>query len=322
MDPYGWFSSACTCASCQRKTAAFRAEDAEEIAAAALTLKVIRDDGNYTLSGEDGRLGSDPEELALLALLASTFIDKSRKVAQRLREIMDKWGFDAAKITDALTDAQPEMSRVFDDISDEARSLISGAVDAGEAQVLTGVLNGLASRESVIEGIRRACGYYTNGFFNKQVVPSIERMIQDFMSNPLDPLASPDIAPLRLLIDGHFKSVPYWRVVANAAASRGYHWGYLKAAQARSFLGYTLVAVMDERTSDICRELNGRSFWVADALAVMEPAVMSDNPEAVKVAMPWLRAEDIKGLDADGLRALGCLVPPFHGNCRTTIRLF
>jgi hypothetical protein len=304
--------------------AAFTSDDCEEIAATAAVLKAIRDDGeeDYTLSGEDGRLGSDPEELALLALLASTFASKTSGIAEKIHDVMDRRGFDAHAISDILVAAEPEMGRLFDDIEKQARDLIDGAVGAGEERIARKALEAVQSRKSIVDGITKAAGYYTNGFFNKQIVPEIQAMIQEFLSNPTDPLASPDLAPLRALIDARFKSVPYWRVVANAAASRGYHWGYLKAAQQSSLTGYELVAVIDSRTSEICLELNGKKFWIADALAVMEPAVLSDDPEAVKQAMPWQKASDVKNLSVDELRALGCLVPPFHGNCRTTIRCF
>jgi hypothetical protein len=178
------------------------------------------------------------------------------------------------------------------------------------------ILEGAPSSHLVMNGIVRAANYYTNRHFNEQVIPDIQNRVQALLdgTNPTD---VPDVTDIIEGLGKRLKSVPYWRVVANAAASRAYHYGALKAAQMTSVTQYRLVAVLDEKTSEICIDMHDKVFWVADAVQLLEQAADAD-PEEVKDIMPWLR--DVDGLDNDALRALGFIVPPFHGNCRTTVQ--
>lgn len=85
---------------------------------------------------------------------------------------------------------------------------------------------------------------------------------------------------------------------------------------------YELVNPMDNRTSDICAELNGTTFQVAEAGAQMEKLGKAQTPEQYKVIKPWLSASKISSLAARGVGALtkaGQMFPPFHFRCRTTV---
>jgi hypothetical protein len=85
---------------------------------------------------------------------------------------------------------------------------------------------------------------------------------------------------------------------------------------------YTLVNPMDARTSEICAELNGTEFKVADAEAQLDKLAAAKNPDAFKAIKPWLGAGKIASLALRGPGALssaGQLFPPFHYLCRTTV---
>lgn len=96
--------------------------------------------------------------------------------------------------------------------------------------------------------------------------------------------------------------------------------------QIRSFadLGvthYVIVNPMDERTTEICRYMNGKVFPVSAAVAQIEKVSGATDPDEVKDAQPWVSAARAKEIGADGtdaLAAAGLALPPYHFRCRST----
>ena len=118
-------------------------------------------------------------------------------------------------------------------------------------------------------------------------------------------------------------------------------------------------AVLDERTTPICRYLHGKTFTVARALSRFEELERMDRPEDIKDALPWVRQRldpetgrtvlyvdrasgrtpiaevvrsafgsrgdrgDFRALTTDQTLGEVSGLPPFHGMCRTvTLALF
>jgi len=175
------------------------------------------------------------------------------------------------------------------------------------------------ARARMQEGMLKASKYYTNQFFNTQVMPALFKAIELGVGSAGDNLI---FSTIKEVLHERLKTVPYWRVVANAAASRAYHYGVLKSAQSAGRRFYQYHAVLDAKTSEVCWALHGRTWAVADAVALME-RIAEAEPEEVKTLAPWLRYKDIEPLLSNpfGLDALGIIIPPVHGNCRSTVVL-
>lgn len=293
----------------------------------------IRQEPNVGLSSLGNRQVDDRQDpdpfLGIELLMAQDLAERAFEVADE--EILpiyddqvlpeDPAFFDEAK----LEDANEEASTIWRDtiittgLAASVLALLQRSLTAGEATVAPGILQGVPSVEEVLAQMRNTITWNTNQFFTQQVVPSIERSVRNMFDNT-GALQQPNLDTVRKVIDRRLKSVPYWRVVANANASRAYHYGMLKAAQFQGFTGYEFVAVLDSRTSDICRELDGQTWFIADAVNRMEMVAGSDDPDAAKTFMPWVNVEAVQGQSADALRDMGVMVPPLHGNCRSTLR--
>lgn len=180
-------------------------------------------------------------------------------------------------------------------------------------------LEGSPSVALIHQGIVDSSKYYTNTFFNRIILPMITTRVDSIIAGtPTGQL--PDFSDINRFIGERFKSVPYWRVVANAAASRAYHYGIAKAADLRQRRAYRIDAVIDSRTTDICLAMDGQVFWIADAVNLMEKVAQA-SPEEVRELMPYItNADEVRGKSAAELRALGHIMPPFHFNCRSTIK--
>lgn len=145
----------------------------------------------------------------------------------------------------------------------------------------------------------------------------------------------------------------YWDVLAGSFVARGRSFAQLSAYAEAGIERYIIEAVLDERTTDICRFLHGKSFSVARGLAAFDR--VEANPDAIKELTPWVReatsagaerralyvergerrvpiaevahsaagSRDDRGTFAHGLTErqlmdLGVGFPPYHGLCRTT----
>lgn len=134
----------------------------------------------------------------------------------------------------------------------------------------------------------------------------------------------------------------YWNVVGNNYANRSRNWANLEVFDEVGFEEYEVLAVMDERTSPICVQMNGKRFSIRKQIDIMERASKADSLEEYTSKLPWLTSR--KGEDdnieigvqrksgfkpvlsggefvssKDKLQGMGFALPPYHGLCRTTI---
>jgi SPP1 gp7 family putative phage head morphogenesis protein len=147
----------------------------------------------------------------------------------------------------------------------------------------------------------------------------------------------------------------YWETVASSFISQGRSYAQMSSYAEAGIQHYRIEAVLDERTTEICRYLDGKLFSVGDALRRFDRVEQLDDPEAIKQAMPWVREStdpetgrtrlyvdgaagrtdlaevtrsamgtrddrgDFRALVSDSaLSDIGIGYPPYHGLCRTT----
>lgn len=111
----------------------------------------------------------------------------------------------------------------------------------------------------------------------------------------------------------------YWKSVANGAVSQSYHLGVLKGAERTGVRWAYYDATLDDRTSVMCKRLNGRRVNVTKALETLEEMAGMDESELARHYVPFSLINDPK-ITVTALRKTGVLVPPFHPHCRTIIR--
>ena len=132
---------------------------------------------------------------------------------------------------------------------------------------------------------------------------------------------------LRAALGGHFaKSRSYWTLLAGTIATRARSFGALSGMITAGATRYRYTNPDDERTSDVCRELNGAEFTVKAAVELRDRLhAEADTPEKWKTIAPWPKnveaVRDAAGqrLGEAALLAQGIAWPPLHGYCRSTI---
>jgi SPP1 gp7 family putative phage head morphogenesis protein len=123
----------------------------------------------------------------------------------------------------------------------------------------------------------------------------------------------------------------YYTRVAATSVNRARNWGAVFSLREAGFTEYEIRAVMDERTSAICRFMNGKVFRVRDAMDTVQRA-LSGPPSAIERIAPWPRYDAkrrdhyltvggsrhyLSGKSSRWLAERGLSLPPYHGNCRT-----
>ena len=197
---------------------------------------------------------------------------------------------------------------------------MTNAVAAGVYKTNSAVFLDPIFRNRIIDGMVRAGKYYTNEYFNRQAMPALISAVERAVSGDMAGSRA-GYKIVQETLNARLKSVPYWQVVANVAASRSYHYGVLRAGVSLGKRTYQYTAVMDERTSTICAALHGTTWSVDSAMSLMDQIAQLEDPEDVKDIGPWPSVKELLAMSDDDLRLLGVMVPPMHPRCRSTIIL-
>lgn len=264
-----------------------------------------------------------PAELIIAATLGLAFKSVGDTGTDKLLTVLETEG--AHKLEKALDEARPHFEQVFAYKDTETRvkanlrsAMLVGAEAAGSKSLITDMFR----VDEILKEMLESTKYFTNSYFNKQVAPELQKIVEKIFNNPGVSGMNVDAEAykaVREAMEARLKSVPHWRVVANAAASRSFHYGAVKAGMVVGQRSYKIVAVLDTKTSEICKHMNGKEFWLADGEVQATKAAAADG-DAIKDAAPWLAYKAIKNLSIEELREAGFILPPFHGNCRSTIR--
>jgi|GEM_PF-3509824 len=138
---------------------------------------------------------------------------------------------------------------------------------------------------------------------------------------------------LRGLVSGEFPgaSVPgtfagstsqYFTVVAGTVRPHASSFGAIHAMADAEVERYEFFAVMDERTSEICRYMHGKTFTVRSARSLEDRMLRTEDPDEFKRVAGWRSLSDVQrigGGGEDALAAAGIQLPPLHGLCRSIV---
>lgn len=111
----------------------------------------------------------------------------------------------------------------------------------------------------------------------------------------------------------------YWEMTADAITTRSRSFGSIEGLVKAGAKKYEWDSVIDHRTSDICRYLDGKVFEVAAAVDVRDRMIAAETPEEAKEIMPWAKPDDVVDRSTRELQELGVVLPPAHGRCRARI---
>ena len=116
------------------------------------------------------------------------------------------------------------------------------------------------------------------------------------------------------------RSHTYWDLLSNHVVTRSREFGRTSAYQKAEIEYIRISAVIDHRTSLICRSLNGKIIPVSWNVALRDKLINSKNPEDAKKISPWYNDKQVEqkivGKKVKNMpKNIG--MPPYHARCRT-----
>lgn len=89
---------------------------------------------------------------------------------------------------------------------------------------------------------------------------------------------------------------------------------------------YQILSIIDARTSEICRFMDGKIFKLSRAIEYRDKILSLKNPKDIKEYSKWISPKELSEIQenkiADPDLPAGLTIPPFHWRCRSTIRAY
>lgn len=108
-----------------------------------------------------------------------------------------------------------------------------------------------------------------------------------------------------------------YRMVVSNAVNKARNFSQVLSMQELGFQELEIVAILDQKTSAICRGMNGRRVRI-ETMANFVNDVLDTEPAAVPKSFPWPKTAP-QGKTTQVIESMSCKMPPYHGHCRTTV---
>ena len=286
------------------------------------------------------------EQKAMRAALATLDVDWLKTTAAERRQLIDQ----------AMAAARPNMKAGCDAAAAQLPGAAREVVGAARADARQHGLNVgrdfTAFDQRVMAFMTRSQTLFVRDEYAARAEAFGTQAREIVARRMADGLGRDDIAEeLEVAAQGNLLRRPksYWEVVAGAFVGRGRSCAQVGAYEEAGITHYQVEAVLDERTSNVCRLLHGKVFSVRDAQRSFRETEQLKNPADIKEVNPWPR-EDAGGIyvsrggrrvtvaevsrsavgtrddrgdfaaerPASDLARLGLGFPPYHGLCRST----
>lgn len=261
---------------------------------------------------------SDDLSATLTTALSRAASPKMKSITQNLRDGL----FEEAKRTASeltFTEALTAKEKAIRKFTRSAALVGAGAVDKPVTSIM---VNGAGYPWEVDVGAVRLMQAMVAQILTRdarrQLVALINRAAR--FQKKSDPINPDDLAKqINKFLRGEIRRVV--DVSANIIGTRVSAYGMFHEARARGISRYRIDAVLDDRTTEICRHLDGREFRVESAYTRTQTLLSLTDPAQQKTMAPFPDLNAIKEKTDAELQAMGIDTPPFHFLCRSVVTL-
>jgi len=163
---------------------------------------------------------------------------------------------------------------------------------------------------SQAKSIRNTLGRWfsqTQGaYFDRFIVPETERLQRQLQEGTLDK------ARMRTIGERYKKFVQadgYWDAISDFDTATASVWGMLDTMKELGYLTYTIVAMRDSKTCEVCIAIDGTEVSVEEG-QLQKNSMITLGAEDAANSFPWPRIRPDETLDGSSF------LPPFHSRCR------
>ena len=164
-------------------------------------------------------------------------------------------------------------------------------------------------------------GWYIRDKFSKDTSDIINRELGDLLER--GGTKREFAQTLETALEDHVTdSKQYWELLADHTLTKIQNMGHVSGYETAGVQYVKIVAVIDNKTTPICRTMNGKIFKVADFRKQYDKIIRAAEKhdlKAYKAAQPMISGKAMKGeISDEDIKRLGIKLPPYHFRCRTT----
>jgi SPP1 gp7 family putative phage head morphogenesis protein len=168
----------------------------------------------------------------------------------------------------------------------------------------------------VLKWLKKTDNYFIRDFFNSQLSDKIKSSLIEIVSEGaprtqaaarLRDTLTTQLTPKTTTLNVR----QYFGGVANNFITRARSSSQVQAYDEAGVTKYQISAVIDDRTSEICRQMDGKVFELEEGLKLRDKYI-STPANKIKDTLGWVKPDNI-----DKTPKYKLSLPPYHFNCRT-----
>lgn len=167
--------------------------------------------------------------------------------------------------------------------------------------------------------------FWVGQFYSEQIQNGIKEVLNQYFDG------DKSITDVALDFEKRFskfsdKGIEYFEGLAEHTSNRIRAFGQISGMEKAGINAYQIVAILDDRTSEVCKYMDGKIFPLSRATEYRDKILSLKSPADIKSFSSWISPSELNRLKEnkteDNELPLGLTVPPFHWRCRTIIKAF
>lgn len=167
--------------------------------------------------------------------------------------------------------------------------------------------------------------FWIGNYYGEQVQSEIKETLKGYFD------ADKTIEEVALEFSKKFEKysengMEYFEGLAEHTSNRVRAIGQVTAMERAGVDSYQIISIIDARTSEICKFMDGKIFDLSRATDYREKILSLKNPKEIKDYSKWITPKELQAIQdqkiSDPDLPAGLTIPPFHWRCRSTIRAF
>lgn len=274
----------------------------------------------YALVRKDkyDKLAADLEDL-----LIRNWTEQSKEaIRDVVRALNNRANFSDADIDTMVSQLEARLGAAFAAaVKDDLLTLQASTYAAGMKEVL-GITPSFNVKDAkALAALERYALYPVLHHFDDQLQGKVREFGNKIISDGLNRTEAAKLFEDEFAKKYSIPSFRYWQGYSNFVVTRSREFGHVSAFEVTETEYAVPRAVLDHRTTQICRDMNGRRIKVSECVRVRDALMENEDASKVKEITPFSTAEEISTTKSSDLPS-GAILPPYHfGACRTRLTI-
>ena len=251
-------------------------------------------------------------------LLIRNWTEQSKEaIRDVVRALNNRANFTDADLDAMVSQLEARLGAAFAAaVKDDLLTLQASTYAAGMKEVL-GITPSFNVKDAkALAALERYALYPVLHHFDDQLQSKVREFGNKIISDGLNRTEAGKLFEAEFAEKYSIPSFRYWQGYSNHVVTQSREFGRVSAYEVAEVEYAEVRAILDHRTTEICRHMHGRRIKVSEQRRVVDAMIANEDPDEVANIVPWPSASEISQTKSDDLPD-GALLPPFHFNCRT-----